>query len=384
LSTGWTGWTQLDSNVASFAAQNLNGTDYVYDLHSSGQLWRGLEGLSTGWTGWIQFATTSKVWSGYVADVQPNPVATSGFSPQTNVVTSVSGTWTVPSVTGSGTAYSSMWVGIDGFLNTSYLEQIGTEQDIINGQTVYRAWFEMLPQQPTEQVISQLTIHPGDSITASVVLTGSSATQKTFQLSIRDNTTGQSFSTPQTTAAAAPAESAEWIVEAPTVNGSVATLANFGTATFSAASATIGNFSGPLGYPGWQATPRNIAGTQSDTTSLIAANGEFSVYFGSSAPATTTPGTTPVPITAGTDGSRLDVRPAATFAPFAPSQGDLPAQLGSSHEPANSPQGLSESAGAATSWFNFRQPSDAFTAAFPALHKRKDALDTLFADSGTW
>jgi hypothetical protein len=53
-SSGWTGWTQLDSGVSSFSVQTINGTDYVYDLRSTGQLWRGREGLSTGWTGWTQ------------------------------------------------------------------------------------------------------------------------------------------------------------------------------------------------------------------------------------------------------------------------------------------------------------------------------------------
>jgi hypothetical protein len=53
-SGGWTGWTQLDYGVASFNVQDVNGTDYVYELRGSGQLWRGKEGLSTGWTGWAQ------------------------------------------------------------------------------------------------------------------------------------------------------------------------------------------------------------------------------------------------------------------------------------------------------------------------------------------
>jgi hypothetical protein len=358
LSTGWTGWTQLDSGVASFAAQDVNGTDYVYDLRRSGQLWRGLEGLSTGWTGWSTFAATSNNWSGYVADVQQNPVASGGWNPQTNVVTYVSGSWVVPKVGGSGTGYSAVWVGIDGN-NTQYLEQIGTEEDVVKGKTSYYAWFEMLPQQQTEQVISGMTISPGDSITASVALVSSTASQKSFLLSITDNTTGKSYSTTQTTSASAPAESAEWIVEATTVNGSVATLANFGTATFSAASATIGGFSGPLGSPGWQSTPYNISGTQTDTTSLIAANGMFSVYYGSSAPATTVPGSTPVWITAGTNSSLPDVRPAAPLAHFAPSQADRPAPLGPSYE---------------------HQLLDAFAAAFQVSHKRKDALDAIFAE----
>jgi hypothetical protein len=311
-----------------------------------------------------------------MTDVQPSPVASSGFSPQTNVVTSVRGTWIVPKVTCSGSGYTTMWVGIDGY-NTKYLEQIGTEQDVVNGQANYYAWFEMLPQQGTEQVISALAIHPGDSISATVVLTGRSAAQKTFGLSITDNTTGQSYSTTQTTAAAAPAESAEWIMEVTSENGAVARMANFGTATFSSASATIGGYSGPLGYAGWQNTPINIAGTQFDTTSLIAANGQFSVHYGSCAPATTIPGTTPVWTTAGTTGSLPEVHPAAL------SPGNLPALPASSHERVGLPKGPS-AAGAMTSLFSFGQAPDAYEAAVLGLHKRTDALDSLFADSASW
>jgi hypothetical protein len=268
-----------------------------------------------------------------------------------------------------------MWVGIDGY-NTQYLEQIGTEQDVVNGQPNYYAWFEMLPQQGTEQVISGFAIHPGDSISATVVLTGSSATQKTFWLSITDNTTGQSYSTTQTTAAAAPAETAEWIMEATSENGAVAPLANFGTATFTSARATIGGYSGALGYAGWQNTPIDIAGTQFDTTSLIPANGQFSVYYGSSAPATTLPGTNPW-ITAGTTGSLPEVHPAAL------SPGNLPALPGSSHERVELPQGPSAAAEATTSLFSFDQAPDSYEAAVLGLHKRTDALDSLFA-AASW
>jgi hypothetical protein len=264
-----------------------------------------------------------------------------------------------------------MWVGVDGF-NTQYLEQIGTEQDVVNGQPVYYAWFEMLPQQATEQVIPGFTINPGDSISASVTLTGSTSTQKTFFLSITDNSTGLSYSTTQTTAAAAPAETAEWIMEATTENGSVATLANFGTASFSAASATMGGFTGPAGSPGWQSTPINITGTASDTTSLIAVNGQFSVYYGSSAPATTTPGTTPVWITAGTNSSSPGATTVTPFLPLTPFQANPTAPLGFVQEPIRLPQELSDNAEDTTSPDNDSYSLDALTAAVLGLHKHSD------------
>jgi hypothetical protein len=78
-------------------------------------------------------ATTSSNWSGYAVDSSKDSVS------------SVAGSWTVPAVAGSGTAYSSIWVGLDGS-NSSTVEQIGTDSDVINGQAQYYAWYEMYPK----------------------------------------------------------------------------------------------------------------------------------------------------------------------------------------------------------------------------------------------
>ena len=54
------------------------------------------------------------------------------------------GSWIVPTVTGSsrGTTYSAVWVGIDGY-SDSTVEQIGTEEDVVNGGPSMHAWWEM-------------------------------------------------------------------------------------------------------------------------------------------------------------------------------------------------------------------------------------------------
>ena len=191
-------------------------------------------------------------WSGYGA-------ATNLSSPATGSVTAVSGSWVVPTVTAPrrGTYYSSAWVGIDG-LSDSTVEQIGTEQDVSKGTAHYDAWWEMYSSglgQP-EQVISGFKIKPGDSITASVQYTGSG----NFALKITDTTENESFTTTQNTnvtqSPTASQSSAEWIVEAPSVGGRQASLANFGTITFSNASATInpgsGAITGPINDSAWQ------------------------------------------------------------------------------------------------------------------------------------
>jgi len=103
-------------------------------------------------------ASPSPNWSGYV-------VASSFSNPEANSVTAVSGSWNVPAVSGpsSGTFDSSTWIGIDGATNQT-VEQLGTEQDLVNGSPVYRAWWEMYSSgimQP-EQIIPSMTISPGD------------------------------------------------------------------------------------------------------------------------------------------------------------------------------------------------------------------------------
>ncbi|MHB1557993.1 MAG: G1 family glutamic endopeptidase, partial [Isosphaeraceae bacterium] len=95
-------------------------------------------------------------WSGYVA--APNL-----SSPQPGSVTDVSANWTVPTVTGSHkqTAYSAVWVGIDGYFGSSQtVEQVGTAQDIVHGRASYYAWWEMWSSGANmpEQQITSMTI----------------------------------------------------------------------------------------------------------------------------------------------------------------------------------------------------------------------------------
>src|SRR5438034_649359 len=77
-------------------------------------------------------AVTSTNWSGYGAE-------TNLSTPQINAVSDVRGSWVVPSVTGTSTAYSSFWVGIDGY-SSSTVEQIGTDSDLSGSTPVYYAW----------------------------------------------------------------------------------------------------------------------------------------------------------------------------------------------------------------------------------------------------
>jgi hypothetical protein len=160
----------------------------------------------------------------------------SGYAVTGSRYTSVSASWTEPTVSCSGgTAYSSFWVGLDGDTSGT-VEQTGTDADCSGSTPQYYAWYEMYPKFP---VNLSMAIRPGDTVTASVTTTGNGS----FTLSIRDATTGASFTTTQKLKHAKLA-SAEVIAEAPS-SGGVLPLANFGTVNFTAATVngqSIGSF----------------------------------------------------------------------------------------------------------------------------------------------
>ena len=161
----------------------------------------------------------------------------SGYSAVNGRYTSVSANWTQPTAScTSATTYSSFWVGLDGD-GSNTVEQTGTSADCSGGAPRYYAWYEMYPKFP---VNLSLAIRPGDSISGSVTTDGSG----NFTLTIRNNSTGQSFTTTQRSKKARLA-SAEAIAEAPSGSGGVLPLTNFGTVNFSATTVNgqaIGNF----------------------------------------------------------------------------------------------------------------------------------------------
>ena len=141
--------------------------------------------------------------------------------------------------------YSSFWVGIDGY-NSGTVEQTGTDADC-NGRNnpVYYAWYEMYPNPP---VNLSMTITPGDTISAEV-----SASGNTFTLTIKDVTTGASFTSSQALSSAAKS-SAEWVAEAPSsciVQCQVLPLANFGTVNFSGSYTTGNGHTGSINDSAW-------------------------------------------------------------------------------------------------------------------------------------
>jgi hypothetical protein len=183
--------------------------------------------------------------------------------------------WVVPSVSASkGSTYSSAWVGIDGFNNSSLI-QTGTESDYYSGAAHYYAWWEILPAAETR--ISSISVRPGDTMTASITKGSGS----TWTITIKDVTNGQSFTTQQTYTGAG--SSVEWVEEAPSIGGHVATLAHYSSPdTFDPGTANGGN-------PGLTAADSGVMIQKNRQVSTPSAPDHdtdgFNMAYGASAPA---------------------------------------------------------------------------------------------------
>ncbi len=203
----------------------------------------------------------SQNWAGYVV----------GGSDSSTQFSNVSGSWVQPtSKCSSGQDYAAFWVGIGGSGQSSSsggqssfgqsslgdgsstsLEQIGTQGDCTGNGTQYYAWYELVPAAPVQL---NLSIHPGDHITASVNVSGSNTSFK-----LTDTTTGQSFS--KTVSSPNPdTSSAEWIAEAPSQcdgsgNCTPLPLSDFGTVDFTGATATANGHTGSISDSDWTAQP---------------------------------------------------------------------------------------------------------------------------------
>lgn len=229
--------------------------------------------------------STSGNWSGYGV-----PLEGSGVS---DAFSQVSGTWTVPTVTGTGrtTTYSSAWVGIDGY-SSSTVEQLGTEHDWSSGKQKNYAWFEMYPAG--SYLITGFPVNVGDSISAQVLYVGQTTVQtgagkhkgtslqSVFQLSITNNTQGVYYVVPSsyTTTGSAEFSSAEWIVEAPST-GKILPLANYSPIYFSNCYAT-GALRGSGSITNWPYDPLTMvdpSGGTSTPSALSADGTAFSTTY---------------------------------------------------------------------------------------------------------
>ncbi|KAM6490352.1 Peptidase A4 family domain containing protein [Amanita muscaria] len=150
-----------------------------------------------------------------------------------NTFSKVTGTFTVPTPSAPN-GYASVWVGIDGNACKPIL-QTGIIVSYKNGAISYDSWYQWFPAL-AYRYDSLIAIRAGDVIRLTV--TASSTTSGTTL--IENLTTGrsesQSLSNPSHPLCL---QNAEWIVEDPGLVGGMAPFCNFGTVTFSSASADM-------------------------------------------------------------------------------------------------------------------------------------------------
>jgi hypothetical protein len=239
------------------------------------------------------WATTSSNWAGYAVS---KPGTRFGRA---------SATWVAPAVSCSagGRRYSAVWLGLGGLHTTSQaLEQVGTEADCAGGKGYYSAWYELVPDAP---VTLKLTVRPGDTISASVAVSG-----HTVKLFIANRTRGTSFAT-QLQADQVDVSSAEWIVEAPSACGDngdcqALPLAAFGPTSFADAKATSATgHAGTISDPAWS----NVAIT------LSPHRRSRSMRFG---PDVASANATPVGLSPAGDAFTVTYQQAGTAAPASP------------------------------------------------------------------
>lgn len=198
----------------------------------------------------------SRNWAGYVAD--------------NGTYTGVSGTWTVPEVSGDMSGADATWVGIGG-VTSHDLIQVGTQATVEeNGRVSYEAFWETLPD------ISQpfsMDINPGDAISATVQRQPNG--QWHIALENKSNHQKSTITIPYDSSLS----SAEWIEEAPSGMHRTIPLDNFGTVAFQDANAIKDSKQISLTDAG--ATPLamgDMYGQPLATTSLVGSDGNsFSV-----------------------------------------------------------------------------------------------------------
>ncbi|QSZ32701.1 hypothetical protein DSL72_002280 [Monilinia vaccinii-corymbosi] len=146
--------------------------------------------------------------------------------------TSVTGTFTAPSPSTDGSG--SAWVGIDGDTCSTAILQTGIDWTKSGSSITYDAWYEWYPDYAYD--FSGIKISAGDSI--KVTVTASSKTTGTAV--VKNLTTGKSVT--HTFSGGVDGNlceyNAEWIVEDFEQGGSLVPFANFGSVTFTGASAT--------------------------------------------------------------------------------------------------------------------------------------------------
>jgi hypothetical protein len=205
-------------------------------------------------------------WAGYIIS--------QSFNSQREV-TAISGSWIVPQINASeGNGYSSAWIGIGGQSDKTLI-QVGTEHDSAGGQTIYYAWYELLPNFLVS--MNGLIISPGDSITASLTLIDPNL--NLWKIRLIDITSGQTFTLDVNYNSSL--ASGEWIVERPSINNQISTLCDFGAIPFHNCQITLTNVVGSINNFTYSKIQMANQATQTlaSTSTLSATDSSFTVNY---------------------------------------------------------------------------------------------------------
>ncbi len=217
-------------------------------------------------SGTCETTTTGCYWSGYVK---------TGVK---DAYSSISGSWKVPSIPTSTTpTYSAAWVGIDGRTNSTLL-QAGSESDYYGGKFHYDAWVEVYPALP--KVV--FNVVPGDLIGAGVYRYSGS---NLWRIYVYDETRlgmGSHYLFDEDINYTGPADSEEWILEAPKVMNHPTMLAKYGSVTFLAGQAGLLHLSSDSRVFMVNSSHQVISAPSAPCIGTY--NVEFSVAYGSKPP----------------------------------------------------------------------------------------------------
>jgi hypothetical protein len=147
-------------------------------------------------------------------------------------ITAVSSTFTVPTAGLLPPGFSATWAGIGGYTTSDLIQAGVSENSAIGGELLggqYSAWYEILPASETPisgcTGDASCTVSPGDTISVNI----SNAGGDNWDISLND--AGKwSWSTSLTYASSE--SSAEWIQEAPSLEGVQTIPADVGTVSF--------------------------------------------------------------------------------------------------------------------------------------------------------
>jgi hypothetical protein len=173
----------------------------------------------------------SSNWSGYAV------------TPSDANVTGVSSTFTVPTAGLILPGFSANWAGIGGYSSTDLI-QAGVAEDSVPTNPVlgdqYYAWYELLPGAAVQLINctgdSSCTVNPGDVVSVNIFQTANDV----WTIDVSDS--GHWSWTDSAVSYTSTHSSAEWILEAPQVDGLPTLVAGDGTSYFGPTSTyTVGS-----------------------------------------------------------------------------------------------------------------------------------------------